>query len=262
MLSVTSAQWSAWLAAFFFPLTRILAAIASTPILGDREVPLQARIGLALLLTVLVSPAVKIDGSLDPGSAEGLWVILEQILIGTTMGFSIRVIFAAVEMAGEVTGLQMGLGFASFYDPQNASFLPVLSQFFGVLTTLLYLSMNGHLYVLSALADSFVYLPVSAVPLSPAGLQTVVAWAGSLFLDALQVALPLLAALMMSNLALGILTRSAPQLNLFAVGFPITLGAGFVVLTLTMPYFRPLIEQFTLAGLNALQHILAQFVPH
>ena len=259
MLSVTSAQWSAWIAAFVFPLTRILAAVASTPILGDREVPLQARIGLALLLTVLVAPSVQIGSDLDPASAQGILVLLEQILIGAVMGFSIRVVFAAVEMTGEVTGLQMGLGFASFYSPQNASFQPVLSQFLGTLMTLLFLSMNGHLYVLSALADSFTNLPVSPVPPSASGLHTLVSWSGSLFLDALQMALPLLASLMMANVALGVLTRSAPQLNLFAVGFPITLGAGFVVLTLSMPYFRPLIEQFTVAGLNALQHILGQF---
>ena len=262
MLSVTSAQWSAWLAAFIFPLARILAVVASTPILGNREVPLQARIGLALLLTILVSPTLQIGAGLDPGSAQGLLVLVEQILIGTVMGFSIRVIFAAAEMAGEVTGLQMGLGFASFYDPQNASFQPVLSQFLGALMSLLFLSMNGHLYVLSALADSFHNLPVSAVPPPALGLHTLVSWAGSLFLDALQIALPLLAVLMMANIALGILTRSSPQLNLFAVGFPITLAAGFVALTLSLPYLNPLAERFIKAGLGALLHVLGQFSSH
>lgn len=262
MLSVTSTQWLAWLAAFVFPLARILAVVASTPILGDREVPLPVRIGLALLLTILVSPSLQIGAGLDPGSAQGLLVLVEQILIGTVMGFSIRVIFAAVEMAGEVTGLQMGLGFASFYDPQNASFQPVLSQFLGVLMSLLFLSMNGHLYVLSALADSFHNLPVSAVPPPAMGLHTLVSWAGSLFLDALQIALPLLAVLMMANIALGVLTRSSPQLNLFAVGFPITLAAGFVALTLSLPYLNPLAERFVRAGFSAVQHILGQFALH
>ncbi|MDE2625322.1 MAG: flagellar biosynthetic protein FliR [Betaproteobacteria bacterium] len=262
MLSVTSAQWSAWIAAFIFPLARILAVVASTPILGDREVPLQARIGLALLLTILVSPSLQVGAGLDPGSAQGLLVLVQQILIGTVMGFSIRVIFAAVEMAGEVTGLQMGLGFASFYDPQNASFQPVLSQFLGVLMSLLFLSMNGHLYVLSALADSFQNLPISAVPPPALGLHTLVSWAGSLFLDALQIALPLLAVLMMANIALGILTRSSPQLNLFAVGFPITLAAGFVALTLSLPYLNPLAERFVKAGFVAVQHVLGQLALH
>ena len=262
MLSVTSAQWLAWIAAFVFPLARILAVVASTPILGDREVSLQTRIGLALLLTVLVSPSLQIGADLDPGSAQGILILLEQILIGTVMGFSIRVVFAAAEMAGEVTGLQMGLGFASFYDPQNASFQPVLSQFLGVLMSLLFLSMNGHLYVLSALVDSFHTVPVTAVPPHALGLQTLVSWAGSLFLDALQIALPLLAVLMMTNIALGVLTRSSPQLNLFAVGFPITLAAGFLALTLSLPYFKPLAERFTMAGLSAVQHVLGQFALH
>ena len=258
MISVTSAQWSDWISLFLFPLTRILAAIGTAPLLGDREVPLQVRIGLGLLLTILVAPNLKIEQGLDPGSAEGLLILLEQIMVGVIMGFSIRIIFAGVEMAGEVIGLQMGLGFASFYDPKNASFQPVLSQFLGVIMTLIFLSMNGHLSLLAALNDSFAVAPIHAALPAGTGLHTLIAWSGSLFLDALQIALPLLAALIMTNLALGVLTRSAPQLNLFAVGFPITLAVGFFVLTLSLPYFRPLILHFITTGLDAMQQVIHQ----
>ncbi len=258
MLSFTSAQWSAWLAAFIFPLARILAAVASTPILGNKEVPLQVRIGLSVLLTVLVAPTLQMPSDIDPASLQGLLILLEQILAGVVMGFAMRIIFAAAEMAGEVAGLQMGLGFASFYDPQNASFQPILAQFLGVIVSLAFLAMDGHLMVLAAISDSFQSFPVSAVMPSALGLHTLVSWAGSIFADALQISLPLLAALMMTNLALGILTRSAPQLNLFAVGFPITLGMGFLVLALSMPYFRPLIEHFSHAGLTAMQRVVQQ----
>ncbi len=258
MISFTSAQWSAWLAAFIFPLARILAVIASTPLLGDKEVPLQVRIGLGVLLTVIVAPTLQIPAAIDPGSLQGLLMLLEQVLVGVVMGFTVRIIFTAVEMAGEVAGLQMGLGFASFYDPQNASFQPVLAQFLGVIVSLAFLAMDGHLLVLAALADSFQSFPIGTAMLSATGLHTLVSWSGSLFADALQISLPILAALMMTNLALGILTRSAPQLNLFAVGFPITLGMGFLVLALSMPYFRPLIEHFSHAGLSAMQHVAQQ----
>jgi flagellar biosynthetic protein FliR len=258
MLSITSAQWSAWVAAFIFPLTRILAAVASTPILGNKEVPLSVRIGLSVLLTVLVAPTLQMPSNIDPASLQGLLILLEQVLAGVVMGFTMRIIFTAVEMAGEVAGLQMGLGFASFYDPQNASFQPVLAQFLGVIVSLAFLAMDGHLLVLAALSDSFQSFPISTTMPAALGLHTLVSWAGSLFADALQISLPLLAALMMTNLALGILTRSAPQLNLFAVGFPITLGMGFLVLALSMPYFRPLIEHFSHAGLNAMQRIVQQ----
>jgi flagellar biosynthetic protein FliR len=258
MISFTSAQWSAWLSAFIFPLARILAVIASTPLLGDKEVPVQVRIGLGVMLTVLVAPTLQIPSGIDPGSLQGLLILLEQILVGVVMGFTVRIIFTAVEMAGEVAGLQMGLGFASFYDPQNAAFQPVLAQFLGVIVSLAFLAMDGHLLVLAALADSFQSFPISTAVPSAKGLNTLVSWSGSLFADALQISLPLLAALMMTNLALGILTRSAPQLNLFAVGFPITLGMGFFVLALSMPYFRPLIEHFSNAGLSAMQHVVQQ----
>ncbi len=258
MLSITSAQWSAWLAAFIFPLARILAVIASTPLLGDKEVPLQVKIGLGVLLTVLVAPTLQIPSGIDPASLQGLLILLEQILVGVVMGFAMRIVFTAVEMAGEVAGLQMGLGFASFYDPQNASFQPVLAQFLGVIVSLGFLAMDGHLLVLAALADSFQSFPITTAMPSAVGLHTLVSWGGSLFADALQISLPLLAALMMTNLALGILTRSAPQLNLFAVGFPITLGMGFLVLTLSMPYFRPLIERFSHAGLSAMLQVVQQ----
>ena len=258
MLSITSAQWSAWLAAFIFPLARILAVVASTPLLGDKEVPLQIKVGLGVLLTVLVAPTLQVPSNIDPASLQGLLILLEQILVGVVMGFAMRVVFSAVEMAGEVAGLQMGLGFASFYDPQNASFQPVLAQFLGVIVSLAFLAMDGHLLVLSALSDSFQSFPITTAMPSAVGLHTLVSWAGSLFADALQISLPLLAALMMTNLALGILTRSAPQLNLFAVGFPITLGMGFLVLALSMPYFRPLIERFSHAGLSAMLRVVQQ----
>ncbi len=258
MISFTSAQWTAWLAAFIFPLTRILALVASTPILGDKAVPLQVKIGLSLLLTVLIAPTLEMQPNIDPASGQGLLILLEQILVGVVMGFAMRIVFTAVEMAGEVAGLQMGLGFASFYDPQNASFLPVLAQFLGVIVSLAFLAMDGHLFVLAALSDSFQIFPIGTAVPSALGLHTLVSWAGSLFTDALQISLPLLAALMMTNLALGILTRSAPQLNLFAVGFPITIGIGFLFLALSLPYFKPLIERFSHDGLSAMQHVVQQ----
>ncbi len=262
MISLTSAQWNEWLALLIFPLTRILAMVATTPLLGDQEVPQQVRIGLALILTMVLAPTLPGPIGIEPASAQGMLVLAQQILIGAIMGFSIRIVYGAVAMAGELSGLQMGLGFASFYDPQNASFQPLIAQFMGTLLSLIFLSINGHLLVLAALADSFKILPIQeSGQLHALGLHTLVSYAGGLFADAVQISLPLLGTLIMTNFALGILTRSAPQLNLFVVGFPITLAAGFIVLTLSFPYVVPLAERFFHTSLNTLHQILQQLKP-
>jgi flagellar biosynthetic protein FliR len=145
----------------------------------------------------------------------------------------------------------MGLGFASFFDPQSAGQTLVISQFFNILAALLFLAVNAHLLLISVLVDSFLSLPVSTHPLSAAGFYNVAAFGSSLFSVGLQLALPLIAILLMTNLALGILTRSAPQLNIFAIGFPITLGVGLVMLNLTLPYFGPQFELIIQNGLKA-----------
>lgn len=258
MISFTDAQWSEWIAALLFPLTRILALIASAPGIGDNSVPVQAKIGLALAITVLLAPALQLPHGLQPASAEGLLIMLMQMLAGLAMGFSMRLVFAAVEMAGESSGLQMGLGFASLYDPQNASFTPLISQFLARLAVLAFLAMDGHLYLLAALAESFQAFPIGHLTHSAMALQSLVSWGGSLFIFALQISLPLIGTLLIVNVALGILTRSAPQLNLFAVGFPLMLAAGFVMLALTLPYLVPALSAQMQSALEVVMRISLQ----
>jgi flagellar biosynthetic protein FliR len=171
-------------------------------------------------------------------------------------------IFTSVEMAGDLAGMQMGLGFASFYDPQNASYTPVVAQFLGIIAALLFLSVDGHLYMLAALADSFRDYPIGASVPSAKAFRTMAEWGGSMFSHALQFSLPLIGALLITNLALGILTRSAPQLNIFAVGFPITLAVGFAALMLTIPYLAPLMDYFIHSGLDTVGRIMQQLGAH
>lgn len=259
MISFTSAQWSAWIAAFLYPLARILALIASSPVLGNKEVPVHIKIGLSVLITIIIAPTLDIQPDVEPGSALGASILLQQILAGLAMGFAMRVVFTAVETAGEMAGLQMGLGFASFYDPQNASFSPVLAQFLGIIAALAFLGMNGHLFMLAALADSFHSFPIGTAVPSAHALHTLTLWVGSIFGYALQISLPMIAALLITNLALGVLTRSAPQLNIFAVGFPITLAIGFIALLLSLPYFGPLLEHIVNSGIGTMQELTQQF---
>jgi flagellar biosynthetic protein FliR len=258
MISVTSVQLSAWIAAFILPLARILALIASAPVLGNKQIPIRIKVGLAMLITVIVAPNITVPSTIDPVSAQGLFILVQQILVGLAMGFTMRLIFTAIEMAGDLAGMQMGLGFASFYDPVNASYTPVIAQFLGILSTLAFLSMNGHLYMLSALSDSFQAFPISSSLPSAAAFRTLAEWGSTIFTHALQLSMPLIGALMITNLALGILTRSAPQLNIFAVGFPITLSVGFITLALSLPYLAPMLDHQVNEAIDMMQRIALQ----
>lgn len=251
MISVTSAQLDMWLAALIFPLVRILAMISTSPVLGNQQVPKRVKIGLSVLLAIIIAPTIPAIPQIPVGSPQGLLIIIQQIIIGVAMGFTMRLIFTAIEMAGELAGLQMGLGFASFYDPVNSSYSPIVARWLGMVAILAFLATDGHLYMLSALTQSFTTLPIGNA-MSNEGFYSVASWGGSIFAFGLQIALPIVAALLITNIALGILTRAAPQLNLFAVGFPITITIGFVVLALSMPYFIPLFDRLVLEGLSSM----------
>ena len=194
MISVTTAQLNAWLAAFAWPLARILALIASAPVIGNPSVPASIKIGLGLLIAVLVAPLVPSPADISPASANGLLILAQQVLIGLAMGFAMQIVFHAVEMAGEFVGLQMGLGFATLYDASVPGMIPVIGQFLGIVVSLAFLAVDGHLLLVSALVESFRVLPLA--PLSaPPGLRALAQWGGSIFSFGLALSLPLLAAL-------------------------------------------------------------------
>lgn len=256
MISVTAAQLNAWLAAFAWPLARILALVASAPLVGNPSFPAKLKIALGLLITILVAPLVASPPGIDPGSATGLLILAQQVLIGLAMGFAMQVVFWAAEIAGELVGLQMGLGFATLYDPSVPGFIPIVGQFMGVVFSLAFLAVDGHLLVLAALVESFQALPLA--PLSASGgLRALVEWGGNIFSFGVALAMPLLAALLTTNLALAVLTRAAPQLNIFAIGFPLAILVGFFGLALALPYLAPAIERQFIEGLTAMHRIAA-----
>lgn len=251
MITLSSAQLAAWLAAFMWPFARVLGLLIAAPIFGNPRFPLRVRLALALIITVIVAPTLPPLPQVAPDSLPGLGIFAQQLLIGLTMGFALRLIFTAVEMAGELIGLQMGLGFAVFYDPQNAGQMPLIGQFLGVLTTLIFLAVNGHLLMLSALAESFRDLPIGDLPGQGTWLA-VAGWGSRIFAAALLLAMPVVAALLTVNLALAALTRAAPQLNVFAIGFPITLTVGFSALLLTLPWLTPVVDGMLRETMEAL----------
>ncbi len=257
MLSLTTAQLTAFLAAFVFPMARILALVATAPVLGNRGVPARIRLGLGFALTLVIAPLAGPIPDISPSSWEGLLILVQQIVIGTAMGLAMRVAFAAVDMAGELIGLQMGLGFANFFDPTQGSNAPVVAQFMGLLAILFFLALNGHLLIISTLAQSFSVLPIGADLFGAQAAYSLVAWGGRMFESGLTLALPVVAALLIANLTLGVLTRTAPQLNIFAVGFPITLMLGFFMLALVLPYLTAPLEKLLTSGVSMALEIAA-----
>lgn len=255
MLTLTSEQLLAWLTGFIWPFFRIAALIASSPVLGNPSIPRSAKTGLIVAITLVVSPVLGPMPDVDPGSAAGLLILAQQVVIGLAMGLAMRVVFVAVEMAGNLLGLQMGLGFATFFDPINSAQVPVVAQFLGIVFSLVFLALNGHLLMIEALVESFRVFPIAAEPVSAQGWKILVDWGGEIFRAGLLLALPMIAALLIANLSIGIMTRAAPQLNIFAVGFPITLAAGFLMLFVTLPYMTPIFERMTLDGLEMMLQV-------
>lgn len=245
MITLTALQMNTWIAALLWPLTRILGLIAAAPLFGNPGVPATIKIALGILLASILAPAIPALPAADPMSWAGLLILLQELLIGLAMGFSMRLAFAAIEFAGEVTSLTMGLGFATFFDPTSHGRSSAISQFMALVATMAFLAVNAHLALLSALAESFVTLPISAHPLSLGAPLELVRWGARIFSAGLQISLPIVAALLITNVALGILTRAAPQLNIFGIGFPVTLGVGFLTISLAMPYLgTPIVNLF------------------
>jgi flagellar biosynthetic protein FliR len=218
---------------------------------GGAQFPPLGKVGLALLMSLVIAPTIPALPKIDPGSWYGLFLLAHELTIGLAIGFAMRLVFVAVEMAAELMGLQMGLGFAQFYDVQAAAAVPVLGRFFGLAATLTFLAINGHLLLFSVLADSFTTMPVGS-GLGVAFWKTLASWGGYMMYAALSLALPVIAALLITNLGLGILSRAAPQLNIFAVGFPITLLIGLVAAMLCVPFFLPIFERLVGEVVNML----------
>ncbi len=231
----TEAQLSAWLAAFLWPLIRISAMITAAPVFSSRQTPARLRIGISLLLSFMLMPLIPPPPVVEVFSPAALLIALQQVLIGLTMGFILQMVFGALVFGGQALAYSMGLGFASMMDPQNGVQVPVLSQYYIILSTLLFLILNGHLFLLEILAESFYTLPIAVDGLTQANLQQVVLWASRMFAGGLLMVLPAIAALLLVNLGMGVITRAAPQLNIFAVGFPMTMIIGFVMMWVTLP---------------------------
>lgn len=241
MLHFTSDQWLAWLGLYFWPFLRIMALIMTAPILSEKSIPKRVKVGLGLLMTFAIAPSLP-PVNVPIFSVQAGWLALQQMLIGVAIGFTMQLAFAAVRTAGELIGLQMGLSFATFVDPGSHLNMPVLARLIDMLAMLLFLSFNGHLWLISMLADTFHTLPIGASPVNSNAFLALTRAAGLVFLNGLMLALPVITLLLTVNLSLGLLNRMAPQLSVFVIGFPVTLTVGLILMALLMPLIAPFCE--------------------
>ncbi|PVV25548.1 MAG: flagellar biosynthetic protein FliR [gamma proteobacterium symbiont of Ctena orbiculata] len=247
------AQFNTWLAAYLWPMVRISAMLLAMPLFSSRQVPARFRLILVILITLLIAPTLPPQPQADVLSHTGFTIMLQQVLIGVLMGFVLQMVFGALVFGGQVIAYSMGLGFASMVDPANGVQVPVVAQFYLILATLLFLIFNGHLLSIELIADSFATMPVAMDGISRNGLLDVVAWGSRLFTGGLLIALPIVGAMLMVNMGMGVVMRAAPQLNIFSIGFPITMLLGFALIWVTLPnvfaVFNELLDE-------AFQHLM------
>ncbi|MEH4639825.1 flagellar biosynthetic protein FliR [Enterobacter hormaechei] len=257
MLHFTSDQFVQWLGIYFWPMLRIMALISTAPILSEKSVPKRVKIGLGIVITIIVAPTLPaVD--IPIFSPNAIWIALQQVMIGVAVGFTMQLAFAAVRTAGELIGLQMGLSFATFVDPGSHLNMPVLARIIDLLAMLLFLSFNGHLWLISMLVDTFHTLPIGDNPVNSNAFLALVRAAGLIFLNGLMLALPIITLLLTVNLALGLLNRMAPQLSVFVIGFPVTLTVGLLIMSLLMPLIAPFCEHLFSEIFNLLADIVSE----
>ena len=238
MLTFTEAQVLAWITPLLWPFIRVLALFGAMPVLSQRSVPARVRVALSFLIAFCAQATLPPMPVIPLDSARASLAVLEQVVIGVSLGFAVRIVFAAVEFAGEIVGLQMGLNYGGFFDPMTGGQTTAMSRFFGVSVGWMFIVMGGHLMLIHAVVRSFDAFPVRAEPFTFLRAVQPQTWGAEIFSLGLWIALPLVAMLLFVNLVLGIVSRVAQQMNIFSIGFPITLSVGLLGVLLTLPLMQ------------------------
>ncbi len=252
MLTFTDHQVLEWISPLIWPFLRILALFSSLPLFAQGSVPARLRVALAALIALCAQATLPVMPVIELDSAAALLAVVQQVLIGLSLGFAVRVVFAAVEFAGQIIGLQMGLNFAGFFNPGGGGDTTAVASFFGILVGWLFIAIGGHLALIAAVVQSFQTFPVGPNPFGFLHTVQPQTWGAEIFRLGLWIALPMIAMLLFVNMVLGIITRVAQQMNVFSIGFPITVSVGMIGLLLSVPTMQ---TPFTVA----LEHMLSFF---
>lgn len=235
MISISEAQLMDWLSPILWPFLRILAVFTSAPVFSSRAFPMRARIALAFFIALAAQATLADQPRISVNSPEAFGTVVQQVGIGLAIGFTARLVVAVLELAGQLVGFQMGLGFAAFFDPATSAQSSAMGRFYGNMAVLMFVALNGHLMLVMAVTNSFAAFPVDQNFLQALRTLQLYSLGTELFASAFWIALPVVAMLLFANLALGIISRVAPQMNIYAIGFPVTLGVGLVGVAATLP---------------------------
>jgi len=258
MLNLTTGQLEAWLAQIFWPFVRIGACFMVAPAFGAPVVPPRTRLVLAGAVSLLVVPLINAPAGIEVFSPAGFIVTAQQLLIGASIGFALQVVFDSVSLGGQLLANSMGLSFAFNVDPVRGASTPVVGQLYALLVMLTFLTLNGHLTLIEVLVDGFRTLPVGTTGFSSDGLWQITLWGAQIFSGALAVALPGVTALMIVNLAFGVMSRAAPTLNLFSVGFPLILGLGLIITLVGLPTLQSSFTELMSGAFILVRELLGQ----
>jgi flagellar biosynthetic protein FliR len=232
MLEFTALELNGWVAQYFYPFARIAGCLGVMPLLGSKLVPRQIRILLSVFITLIIAPLLPPMPVVDPMSLASFIIIFEQMLIGIVLGFMVEIVSQVFVLAGQLIAMQTGLGIATTVDPAQGVSVVVVSQWFLFLTSLTFLALNGHLVVIEVVVESFNTMPIGGGAWTADEYGRMVRWGGWMFASALVIALPALTSLLIVNFAFGVMTRAAPQLNIFSLGFPVTMMVGLLIIWL------------------------------
>ncbi len=225
------------LLAFILVLVRVSGIISTAPIFGSSVSPPQVKIVLSLMLALILFPFIPTIQVFPDRPDHYIVLIASELLIGLVLGMIGQFLFAAVEFAGTVIGFQMGLGMANVFDPQSQEQVSLVGRFESTVATLIFLAMDGHLIVIQALVRSYSILPPGGARISQPLVDKLTELSASVFVIGLQIGAPLIVALFLANAIVGLLARSVPQIQVFVVGFPLTLLLGFLFLLFGMPFY-------------------------
>ncbi|OZY84975.1 flagellar biosynthetic protein FliR [Cellvibrio mixtus] len=252
-LVISEEQLMQFIGQYIWPLMRISAFYFAVPVIGARTVPARVRIILSLFTVIILVPVLPPAPVVSFLSAQGFMMVIQEVLIGLALGFCMQVVMHVFVLAGQFIAMKMGLGFAAMNDPSSGVSVTILSQFYLLLSTLLFLSVNGHLVVLQLMIDSYNTFPIGGAGMNDAHFSTIVGMGSWLFSAALLITLPLFTSLLIVNMSFGVMSRSAPQMNVFTVGFPITLILGFILMWFTFANFLPVYFDIMEEGIGVLR---------
>jgi flagellar biosynthesis protein FliR len=231
------------LTTMWFPFVRLSALLLAAPFFGARTVPVRARIALALVLTLVILPALPVIEALEVLSADWWLLLIQQVLIGIAMAVVLQVAMSGIVLAGQNVATAMGLGFAASIDPQNGIQAAVVGQIYLIFGTLIFLATDSHLLLLRALYESFTVYPVDIAAFDTEVLAQVLAFSGHMFETGLLISLPVLVGVLLINIGFGVMTKAAPQLNIFSIGFPMSMLGGFLLILVSLPSVFSAVEQ-------------------